>query len=72
MVYIPAGYFYLPTSYWINNYYRPMQDGFDAFFERNGRSDQASEIINYEKAEIALYEKYQDHYSYGIYIAKKI
>ena len=24
-----------------------------------------------EKAEIALYEKHRDHYSYGVYIAKK-
>ncbi len=70
--YIPEGYFYLPTSCWIDNYYRPMQDGFDAFLERNGGSDQAREIIECEKAEIALYEKYRDHYSYGVYIAKKI
>jgi len=70
--YIPEGYFYLLTSCWIDNYYRPMQDGFDAFLERNGGSDQAREIIECEKAEIALYEKHRDHYSYGVYIAKKI
>ncbi len=70
--YIPEGYFYLPTSCWIDNYYRPMQDGFDAFLERNGGSDQAREIIECEKAEIALYEKHRDHYSYGVYIAKKV
>lgn len=70
--YIPEGYFYLPTNCWIDNYYRPMQDGFDAFLERNGGSDQAREIIECEKVEIALYEKYRDHYSYGVYIAKKI
>ena len=56
----------------IHNYYRPMQDGFDAFLERNGGNDQAREIIECEKAEINLYEKYRDHYRYGIYIAKKI
>jgi SAM-dependent methyltransferase len=70
--YIPEGYFCLPTSCWIDNYYRPMQDGFDAFLERNGGSDQAREIIECEKAEIALYEKCRDHYSYGVYITKKI
>jgi ubiquinone/menaquinone biosynthesis C-methylase UbiE len=70
--YIPEGYFYLPTSCWIDNYYRPMQDGFDTFLERNGGSDQAREIIECEKAEIALYEKHREHYSYGVYIAKKI
>ena len=70
--YIPEGYFYLPTSCWIDNYYRPMQDGFDAFLERNGGSDQAREVIECEKAEIVLYEKHLEHYSYGVYIAKKI
>lgn len=70
--YIPKGYFYLPKSCWIDNYYRPMQDGFVDFLERNGRHDQAKEIIECEKAEIALYEKYWEYYSYGVYIAKKI
>lgn len=70
--YIPEGYFYLPTSCWIDNYYRPMQNGFNAFLKRNGGSDQAREIIECEKAEIALYEKHRDHYSYGVYISKKI
>jgi ubiquinone/menaquinone biosynthesis C-methylase UbiE len=70
--YIPEGYFYLPTSCWIDNYYRPMQDGFDAFLERNGGSDQARGIIECENAEIALYEKHRENYSYGVYIAKKI
>jgi len=70
--YTPEGYFYLPASCWIDNYYRPIQNGFDAFLERNGGSEQTREIIEHEKVEIALYEKYQDYYSYGVYIAKKI
>jgi ubiquinone/menaquinone biosynthesis C-methylase UbiE len=70
--YIPEAYFYLPTSCWIDNYYRPMRNGFETFLERNNGSGQAREIIECEKAEIALYEKHRDHYSYGVYIAKKI
>ena len=70
--YTPEGYFYLPSSCWIDNYYRPLQDGFDAFLERSGGSAQAREIIECEKAEIALYAKHREHYSYGVYIAKKI
>lgn len=68
----PEGYFYLPTRCWLDNYYQPMQNGFDLFLQRNGASDRAREIIECEKAEIALYEKYRDYYSYGVYIAKKI
>lgn len=70
--YIPEGYFYLPTSCWIDNYYQPIQNGLDAFLKRNGGRDQAREITECEKAEIALYEKHGDYYSYGVYIAKKI
>ncbi|MEX1330641.1 MAG: class I SAM-dependent methyltransferase [Desulfobacterales bacterium] len=70
--YIPEGYFYLPTSCWIDNYYQPIQNGLDAFLERNRGSDVAREIAECEKAEIALYEKHREHYSYGVYIAKKI
>ena len=70
--YIPEGYFYLPTSCWIDNYYQPIQNGLDAFLERNNGSDAAREIAECEKAEIALYEKHGDYYSYGVYIAKKI
>jgi ubiquinone/menaquinone biosynthesis C-methylase UbiE len=70
--YCPEAYFYLPTNCWIDNYYRPMQSRFDAFLERHGRSDQARAIVEAEKHEIALYEKYRDYYSYGFYIAKKL
>lgn len=70
--YCPKAYFFLPTYCWLENYYRPMQNRFDAFLERHGQSDQAKAIVEAEKHEIALYEKYHDYYSYGVYIAKKI
>lgn len=70
--YCPEAYFYLPTHCWTENYYQPIQNGFDAFLERNGQSAQAKEVVEYEKAEIALYEKYRDYYSYGVYVAKKV
>jgi ubiquinone/menaquinone biosynthesis C-methylase UbiE len=70
--YVPEGYFYLPKTCWTDNYYGPIQSGLNAFLERNGGSDAAREIADCERAEIALYEKHGDHYSYGVYIAKKI
>jgi ubiquinone/menaquinone biosynthesis C-methylase UbiE len=69
--YTPEGYFYLPESCWIDNYYRPLQNGFDAFVERNGGSPQVREIVECEKKEVALYKKYRRYYSYGVYIARK-
>jgi ubiquinone/menaquinone biosynthesis C-methylase UbiE len=70
--YAPVAYFVLPEQCWLDNYYRPLQDGFEAFLERNGNSESAQAIVNAEKKEIALYEKYQAHYSYGVYIARKL
>lgn len=70
--YTPEGYFYLPDHCWFENYYRPMQSRFAPFLERHGQSAQAKEIVECEKAEIALYEKYHDYYSYGVYIARKL
>ncbi len=70
--YCLEAYFYLPTHCWFDNYYHPMQNSFDSFLERNGESEQAKEIVKCEKNEIALYEKYNAYYSYGVYIAKKL
>lgn len=69
--YSPEAYFFLPPHCWLENYYRPLQNSFDEFLQRHGHSDQAREIVESEKDEIALYEKYRDYYSYGVYIAKK-
>ena len=69
--YSPVAYFVLPEHCWLDNYYRPMQDGFEAFLKRNGNSEKAQAIVNAEKKEISLYEEYKAHYSYGVYIARK-
>jgi cyclopropane fatty-acyl-phospholipid synthase-like methyltransferase len=70
--YSPQGYFVLPEHCWLENYYRPMQSRFDVFLERHGQIDQAKAVVEVERHEIALYEKYRDYYSYGVYVAKKM
>lgn len=69
--YSPEAYFVLPVHCWLENYYRPMQGRFDAFLERHDGSDGAKSVVEAERLEIALYEKYRDYYSYGVYVAKK-
>lgn len=69
--YRPEAYFALPQDCWLDNYYGPLQKSFDDFLKRNNHSKDAREIIASEQAEIALYEKYHDYYSYGVYIARK-
>jgi len=70
--YSPIGYFVLPAHCWLDNYYRPMQDNFKDFINRNGNSEEARAIVEVEIREIEFYEKYKTHYSYGVYIARKL
>ena len=70
--YSPVAYFVLPEHCWLDNYYRPMQNSFTEFLKRNGNSEGAQAIVDAEENEIALYEKYKTHYSYGVYIARKL
>lgn len=69
--YSPVGYFPLPESCWLENYYQPLVDSFEAFLTRNGHSEQAQAIVDAEHQEIALYKKHKAYYSYGVYIARK-
>jgi ubiquinone/menaquinone biosynthesis C-methylase UbiE len=70
--YSPIGFFVLPEHCWLENYYRPMQDSFKDFLNRNGNSEEARAIVEAENREIELYEKYKTHYSYGVYIDRKL
>ena len=67
----PLGYFVLPKTSWLEHYYRPLQASLEDFAERHGQSPEVMELIAAEEAEIALYEKYSDYYSYGFYIARR-
>lgn len=70
--YSPEGYFILPPHCWLENYYYPMQSRFDVFLERHGHSDEARSMVDAERSEIALYERFRDYYGYGVYVAKKM
>jgi SAM-dependent methyltransferase len=69
--YTPIGYFVLPRSCWFDEYYGPMQERFEAFLQRHGSTQQAEALVASEREEIRLYERFQDYYSYGVYIAQK-
>jgi len=66
-----VGYFYLSQDSWIETYYKPMQARFDKFLKRNNNSDLARKVVEDNQAEIDLYLKFKDYYSYGFYIARK-
>jgi ubiquinone/menaquinone biosynthesis C-methylase UbiE len=70
--YSPVAYFVLPEHCWLDNYYRPMQNSFAEFLARNANSENVQAIVAAEKKEITLYERFKEHYSYGVYIARKL
>mgnify|MGYP000745985583 CR=1 FL=1 len=69
--YTLCGYFYLSEKSWVDEYYRPLQSGFESFLDRHNHSAQAKEVIEMNQAEIELYNKFKAYYSYGFYIARK-
>ena len=69
--YTLVGYFHLTQNSWIENYYKPMEDRFETFIERNNNSELAKKVVKENKSEMELYQKYKNYYSYGFYIARK-
>lgn len=69
--YTLVGYFYLSPDSWIDNYYRPLEAGFEDFLARNAHSELAQKVVEDTKAEIEMYHEYKGYYSYGFYIARK-
>ncbi len=69
--YSPIAHFILPQYCWIDNYYRPLQERFSAFLSKYEYSDIAKDMVENEKNEISIYEKYKEFYSYSFYIAQK-
>ncbi len=65
------GYFVLPPSSWIDNYYRPAEKRMPAFLERHAGRPEAVEIVEMERREAELYRRYQDWFSYGFYVARR-
>lgn len=70
--YSPIGYFPLTQHCWLDHYYRPLQARFAAFLERHGDSELARSIVDGERAEIDLYERYAAYVSYGYYVARRV
>jgi len=65
------GYFVLPSSSWIDNYYEPTEARISAFLARHAGESEAVELVEMERQEVALYKRYQGFFSYGFYVARK-
>ncbi|GAB4547683.1 MAG: class I SAM-dependent methyltransferase [Phycisphaerales bacterium] len=69
--YAPLGCFFLPGSCWEQEYFTPLRAGFDGFLERHAGSETASRIVQAERDEMRLYERFGAYYGYAFYIAQR-
>ncbi len=67
----PIGYFPLDESCWVDNFYRPLQQRFDAFLDKYGHSPEARATVASHEDEIVLYEQFSEFFSYGFYVARR-
>jgi len=65
------GYFVLPSSNWVENYYEPTGKRMPAFLERHAGLAEAAELAGMESREADLYKRYQEWFSYGFYVARR-
>jgi SAM-dependent methyltransferase len=70
--YSVVGYFYLSENSWIEHYYKPMQARFELFLNRHNYTELARKVVADNQAEIEMYQKFKDYYSYGFYIARNL
>ena len=69
--YTLVAYFYLKPESWINNYYKPLEAQFERFLQRNKNTELAKKVVQESKAEMEMYQKFKNYYSYGFYLARK-
>lgn len=70
--YTVLGYFALPETSWLDNFYTPLEANFDSFLARHQRSAAARALVDEHCREIALYRANKELYSYGFYVARRV
>lgn len=70
--YAPIGYFTLPESCWLANYYAPLLARMDAFSLAHERDPVVEALLAAERREIDLYRRYAAYFTYGFYVARRL
>ena len=69
--YIPAGYFVLPRTDWLDNYYASVEKKLTRFRHKYADDSEALAVLEEEQKEIDMYRKYSQYYGYVFYIARR-
>lgn len=65
------GYFVLPATSWLDDYYGPTEERIPAFLARHAGRPEAAQVAALERHEADLYRRYRDWFSYGFYVARR-
>lgn len=65
------GTFVLPEECWTANYYEPQKEVQENFLRRHPNNAVAKKIVDDQRHEAELYDKYKDYYGYVFYIGQK-
>lgn len=70
--YIPVATFILPESCWTEQFYVPQAAMQEVFLKKHAGNQTAENLVEYQRHEAQLYDKYKEYYGYVFYIGKKI
>lgn len=70
--YIPAATFIIPENCWTDHFYTPQAKAQELFLKKYPRNKIARALVDNQRYEAALYNRYKEYYGYVFYIGKKI
>jgi SAM-dependent methyltransferase len=70
--YIPVATFILPENCWTDHFYVPQVEAQEIFLKKHAGNATAEGLVDNERREAQLYDKYKSFYGYVFYIGKKI
>lgn len=69
--YVPVAAFVFPESCWTEHYFAPCRKMQEAFLKKHAGNRTAGELIEGQRHEMELYDKYKEFYGYVFFIARK-
>lgn len=69
--YIPVATFILPENCWTEHFYVPQVSAQEKFLKKYAGNQTAKELVENQRHEAELYNKYKQYYGYVFYIGKK-
>jgi ubiquinone/menaquinone biosynthesis C-methylase UbiE len=70
--YVPVACFILPENCWREHFYVKQVKAQEVFLAKHRGNKAAEELVENERREARLYDKYSEYYGYVFYIGKKI